>query len=184
MGAPDSPPHVQRAQGARTQGATRRGEVPRWAVGGGGGLTATGTRGGPLRAKHAMPGPAIVQADASGPPTAHHMDSGRRARAHREHRGAARCRAGHRAHWGTATSASQLLHAVEIAPEAGLLFGFAADHLQHKIHRGVRTLLRTHCSQKSGGLTDGLTVAGFPRGSGGRKNYDLAGFSRLTDENF
>jgi hypothetical protein len=33
MGAPDSPPHVQRAQGARTQGAPRRSEVPRWAQG-------------------------------------------------------------------------------------------------------------------------------------------------------
>ena len=43
-----------------------------------------GTRGRLLRAKHAMPGPAIVQADAWGPPIAHHMYSGRRARAHRE----------------------------------------------------------------------------------------------------
>ena len=56
-----------------------------------------GTRGRLLRAKHAMPGPAIVQADAWGPPIAHHMYSGRRARAHREQRGAARCRAGQ---WG------------------------------------------------------------------------------------
>ena len=44
-----------------------------------------GTRGRLLRAKHAMPGPAIVQADAWGPPRAHHMYSGRMARAHSEH---------------------------------------------------------------------------------------------------
>jgi len=84
MGAADSPPRVQRAQGARTQAAPRRSEVPRWAQGGG--LTRNRhTRGAAAsQPRHARPCK-VVQADAWGPPIAHHMYSGRRARAHREH---------------------------------------------------------------------------------------------------